>query len=467
MRIEMRSEKSEIRNFESGILSRKSGISRFLALTIVLLTIASANFAQTNKIADVAAQASQVTEFDVNGMKVLVKRRAAAPTVAVGLFIKGGARNITDKNAGIENLTLGTAVDAGSKYSREAVRRELSRTGGGIGAGVSHDFSVVSFASTLRNFDKTWDIFTDVTLNPAFADEDITRERQQILTGLREQEISPDSALQTLESRVVYANHPYANSVNGNLQTISALTAADLKTYHKNLLQTSKLLLVIVGDLDANELKTRINAAFGGLPRGNYQDKPFPALDFSKATLDVVPRKLPTNYVEGVFNAPSLNSPEYPAMRVVMADLAGRVFNEVRVKRQLSYAPGADLDNDAANTANISVTAVDANQAVSVMLDEINKIKTEPLRSGDIARISEQFLTNYYLGQETNAAQAAELARYELIGGGWRNSFEFLNKVRAVKPADIQAAAKKYIKNIRFVVVGDPAAVNKEIFTQN
>jgi predicted Zn-dependent peptidase len=77
-----------------------------------------------------------------------------------------------------------------------------------------------------------------------------------------------------------------------------------------------------------------------------------------------------------------------------------------------------------------------------------------------------QFLTNYYLRQETNAAQAGELARYELIGGGWRNSFEFLNRIRSVKPEDIQTVANKYMKNIRFVVVGNPAAINKSVFLQ-
>lgn len=424
------------------------------------------SFAQTGKLTDVAAQAAQVTEFDVGGMKVLVKRRAAAPTVAVGLFFRSGAGSVTDKNAGIENLTLSTATDAGKKYSREAVRRELARTGSGISAGASNDFSVISMATTRENFDKNWDIFTDVSLNPAFAPEDVERERRQIQTGLREEEISPDGALQSLENRVIYANHPYAN-VSGTLQSIGALTAADLKAYHQKLLQTSNLLLVIVGDLDANELKPRILAAFGNLPRGNYQPKPYPALDFSKSTLDVVSRSYPTNYIEGVFNAPSLSSPDYPAMRVATAILQQRVFEEVRVRRQLSYAPGASLDNFAVNTANISVTAVDANQSIAVMLGEINDLKTNPVNDNIIEGTSGGLLTNYYMGQETNGAQVAELARYELIGGGWRNAFTFLNKVREVKAADIQAVSKKYMKNIRFVVVGNPAAVNKDIFSFN
>ncbi len=125
------------------------------------------------------------------------------------------------------------------------------------------------------------------------------------------------------------------------------------------------------------------------------------------------------------------------------------------------------MNDFASNTAHISVTANDANQAVSVMLDQIKLLRTQTLNDAVIAEVAGFFLTKYYLAQETNAAQVGELARYELIGGGWRNSFEFLNRVREVKPSDIEAAANKYMKNIRFAVVGNQLAVNRTIFLQN
>ena len=61
-------------------------------------------------------------------------------------------------------------------------------------------------------------------------------------------------------------------------------------------------------------------------------------------------------------------------------------------------------------------------------------------------------------------AQAADLAKYELIGGGWRNSFEFLNRVRQVSSADVQRVSEKYMKNIRFAVVGNQLAIRKSVF---
>lgn len=445
----------------------RSAVSRKLCLASwLILSFVVAGFAQTGK-PSIAEQANLVTEFDVNGLKVLVKRRPNAPTVAAGLFIRGGARNITDKNAGIENLMLDVAIEGGKKFPRETLRRELSRTGTSIGAAVSNDYSAVSLASTRQNFDRSWDVFTDLLLDPAFAPEDIARAQAQVSTGLREQETNSDNYLQILQDRLIYANHPYANDVNGTLATINRFTAKDLSDYHQKVMQTSRLLLVIVGDIDPKDIQTRVAAAFGKLPRGEYKETPYPTLDFSKSTLDITPRTLPTNYVQGVFDAPSLNSPDYYAMRVAVTVLQSRIYNEVRTKRQLSYAPNAELGSFASNTANIYVTAVDANQAVSVMLNEVKNLKTERINDDAIDGVSGHFLTLHYIGQETNAAQAGELAKYELIGGGWRNAFSFLDKIRDVKPSEVQAAAQKYMKNIRFVVIGNPTAINRQIFLQN
>ncbi len=192
-----------------------SAVGKFVLLTFVFLTFTSVKFAQTSR-ASIADQAALVTEFDVNGLKVLVKRRQNSPTVAAGLFIRGGARNVTDKNSGIENLMLSAATEGSKKFPREALRRELSRTGSNVGSGVSSDYSVLSLASTRQNFDRSWEVFTDIALNPAFTAENLTLARERILTALREEETDNDNFLQVLQDRIIYANHPYSNNVRGN-----------------------------------------------------------------------------------------------------------------------------------------------------------------------------------------------------------------------------------------------------------
>jgi zinc protease len=455
----------------------KMTIGKRLGLLLILVgSLLSTGLAQTPTPAPMASptpdtqsviarQAALVTEFDVNGLKVLVKRRAGSQTVATGLFFRGGSRNLTNANAGVESLMLDVATQASAAFPRERLRSELARTGTVIGSSENYDYSVLSFTATRAHFDSMWNLFTDVALHPAFTKEDFDLVKTRAVTALADDVDDPDSYLQRLQEKSAYAGHPYLNRPEGTVESISRLTLEDIRRYHQQAMETSRLLLVIVGDLDANQLKQRIEASFGKLPRGNYRAPALPELTFSASTVDITQRGLPTNYVEGLFTAPSLTSPDIYPMQVAAAMLRDRVFEEVRVKRNLSYAPSAFLSSQAANVGGIYVSAVDANQAVGVMLNEIKLLQTRPVDQSDITGVVSQFLTTYYLGQETNAAQAANLAEYELIGGGWRNSLLFLEKLRTVTPAEVQRVSQKYMRNIRFVVLGNPQQIDKNVFT--
>ena len=411
------------------------------------------------------SQAALVTEFDVNGLKVLIKRRPGSLTVASGLFIRGGVQNVTSQTAGIEELMLDVMTEASAKFPREKMRAELSRMGTSISSDSSYDFSVLALACTRQSFDRSWEIFTDVVLNPSFTKEDVSLIRDRTLIAMRNEGDDPDSFLQKLQEQVAYTGHPYAIDPNGTAETISKITATDLRNYHKRVMQTSQLLLVIVGDIDAESLKPLIAASFGKLPKGNYKAQTVPSLSFKASSVDVTPRHLETNYIQGIYAAPSLSETDFFPMRVATSILTERVFTEVRRKRNLSYAPDAFLRAQGANIGGIYVTTNYSNLAIRIMLDEIEKLKRETVDKTDVENVIGLYLTTYYLGQETNAAQAMTMAQYELIGGGWRNSFVYLDHLQAVTPEDVQRVAKKYMKNIRFVVVGDPESVDKTIFT--
>src|SRR5690242_17742140 len=413
----------------------------------------------------VAKQASLVSEFDVNGLKVLLKRREGSLTVAAGLFIRGGSANINAQNAGIESLMMSVATEASQNFPRAMMRRELARMGTVIGSSSNNDYSVLSLGCTGMYFDRSWQIFPDVALRPSFTNEDVSLVQKRMIVSLSDDTDSPDVYLQRLQERVAYAGHPYVNSTSGTPETIAKFTPDDLRKFHANLMQTSRLLLVVVGDLNPSDVRDLVASSFGKLPRGAYKQEMVPQLAFDKSTVEVTPRELPTNYIQGLFTAPPLTSPDIYAMRIASSLLRDRVFEEVRVKRNLSYAPDAFLRTQAANVGGLYVTAVDANQSVRVMLNEIARLQSEPVSADDIHAVIAQYLTTYYLGQETNAAQAGELAQYELIGGGWRNSVDFLEKLSAVTPADIQRVAQKYMRNIRFVVLGNPQSVDPNVFT--
>ncbi|MBX3298796.1 MAG: insulinase family protein [Acidobacteria bacterium] len=431
-----------------------------LRVFAILVLAAAASSAQK------AGVAGMVTEYDVAGLKVIVKQRPGVPTVSAGLFIRGGSRNLTAESAGIENMMLSAATEGSVGYPRESLRRELARTGSQLSSSSGRDFSVLAMSATKENFDSSWKLMVDVALRPVFNKQDVERTRDRIISGLEGIEDAPDEFLQALKERSIYAGTSYANDPDGTIENIRRFTVADLVAYHKRVMTKSQLLLVVVGDLDPESLRVRAETAFAGLPTGQYKDAPLPKLDFSKPTINIVERSLPTNYVSGAFEAPTVGTRDYYAMQVAVTILRDRVFAEVRDRRQLSYAPSASMDSAGANTGEIYVTAVRADEAVEAMLAEVEGMRTTLVEPQELSGVAGQFLTTHYVAQETNAAQASELARYELLGGGWRNSLSFLENIRRVSREDVRDVSRRYLRNFRFVVIGDPKAITRSKFTQ-
>ncbi|MCI0525513.1 MAG: insulinase family protein [Acidobacteria bacterium] len=432
------------------------------ALIVTLLLAASA-FAQA---ARPARAADSTTDFaTANGLKTIHRQVAGNEVVAVQVYFRGGSRNISEKNAGIESLLFEVASQGTKNFNKGQINRELARMGTLVDAVGGYDFSVMAMRCVRPNFDRSWQLFADMILNPSFDEKEVALVKDQMINALRQQNDSPELSVALLSNKLLYASHPYVNPPDGTVESVSALAAADLRAHHAKLLQTSRMLVVVVGGAALDDIKRKVETSFGKLPRGDYKPDAPPV--FAKAAtpeFQVVERPVATNYVRGTFAAPPLDSPDYPAFSIAINILQQLFFQEVRVKRNLTYGADATLLSNGANSAYISVTTPRPNEALSVMFDQVDFMQRQIIREEGLKAIISGFLTNYYTKLETNDAQAAKLAEYELLGGGWRRLLTWIEEVNRVKPEDVNAVSKKYLKNFHFAAIGAARQFDRDLF---
>jgi zinc protease len=226
----------------------------------------------------------------------------------------------------------------------------------------------------------------------------------------------------------------------------------------------SNLLLVVVGNVTRADLTAKIRAAFGSLPATGGEATRLAKLAPLQPDLLVVKEELPTNYILGVYSTPNLASPDFPAIRVATRVLSERLFEEVRTKRNLSYAVASGIGTRAENSGNLYVTAVDPDTTIKVMLSEVRKLQQEPVPVDRLKQSINVFATGLLMSQQTNMGQAATLGLWEISGGGWENGVSYVERLRKVTPAQVQQAATKYMRNARFVVIGDPTKIDRKVF---
>ena len=414
-----------------------------------------------------AQTAEATSEFVTpNGLKVIHQRVTGNEVIAIRIYLQGGARNITAQNAGIETVMLEVAQNGTKNISRSQINRELAAMGTVIESVGGYDHSIIAMRCVRQHFDRSWQILTEIVLNPLFENRELELVREQLLNALRQENDDPESVVLTASNKLLFANHPYYNRPSGSIESVSKITSADLKAYHAAHVFASRMLVVVVGNVALEDLKKISLGSFANLPRGEYKSVPPPAFEEAATqTFNLSERRLLTAYIRGTFAAPPLDSPDYPAMAIAINILQQLFFQEVRVKRNLSYGADATLLAHGANSGFISVTTAKPNETIQVMFDQIEFLQRQTIPQEGLRTIVSGYLTNYYLKLETNDAQAARLAEYELLGGGWERSLTWIDQVRRVTGDDIRRVSSKYLRNFHFAVAGDASQFNRALFT--
>ncbi|HUB05943.1 MAG TPA: pitrilysin family protein [Myxococcales bacterium] len=406
-----------------------------------------------------------VTELDADGLHILVKRIPHVQLVAAQLYVEGGVRNWSADDEGIERLALASAIEGGAEdLPGSAFHRALARLGTQIGAESNEDYSVVEVKSLLPRWQASFDLLADAFLHPALPASEVEVQRQLQLSALRQEQEDPDAQLAVLSHALFYRGLPYANRALGTPATVAKLTRDQLAAHLASLRQKSQWLLVVVGDVDPGEIAAWARKTFAAVPKGSWQPQPLEPPHFDAPKLEVVNRPLPTTYVMATFPAPSWRDPDLAVAAVAMNVLKETLFEEVRTKRELSYAPAAGLSLGGAGEGFLYVTAEDPNLTYRVMLDVLHGLEAGRFQPAVLEGDKRVFLTNFLMRDEATDGQAALLGQAQLLGGDWRLAGTLLDRVRGVTAAQVSRFLKGHARDMQTVVLGDAAKIDQKLF---
>jgi len=412
------------------------------------------------------ALTTMTSSFDVGGVKVILRQSDANNVVAANLYLLGGSRQVTMSNAGIESLLLEVSERGTRNYPKAALRRKMSRLGSEIATVPSDDWTMFGIRATTEVLDSTWAIFADRLMNPTLDPEDVSLIKTQFLSGIRQRRDDPDALAEYLADSIAFTGHPYSIPVIGTDASISSIDAKALRDYHTSQFVKSRMLLVVVGDVDRAHIESLVRATIAKMPAGNYKWTPPARLPEGKSAVVVEARALPTNYIVGYYSGPLANSDDYQALRIATSVLTGRMFSEIRTRQNLTYDVHAPFLDRAASAGGLYVSTASPDTTLKLMYTAVKELQDGLLDADGLGRLEQQFLTEYFLDNETNDAQADFLARAELYRGDYRLGEKFVEELKSVTPQAVQRVARRYMKGMRFAYVGDPSKLQRDLITR-
>lgn len=393
--------------------------------------------------------------YDVSGLHVIQRVNRATDIVAARLYLLGGTRQLTEATAGIEALLLDAGAYGTARYPGEEARRAMARTGSVVQVEASADWSVFGFTGLAVDFDAAWDVLAERVMRPSLTTQAIGQARSRLVTRAHARYTNPDERIRVIANRAMFPDHPYSLDPEGTERSLAGITAEQVRAYARDQLVTSRMLLVIVGNVERAHAESLVTATLGRLPQGTYQwTLPPPAPKIPSRWL-VEHRLIPTNYVLAYFTGPPPTERSYWSFRVATALLSSQLHYVVRVQHSLSYAAYAPFIDQAVPIGGAYASTAHPDQVLRLMQDAVRTLQGSQIDYFALNRFLDSYTFDYLTENATAADQADFLAHSELYLGGYRRGDDFVKRMRGVSPSDIQNAANFYMSKLQYAYLGD------------
>ena len=393
--------------------------------------------------------------YEVAGVRVIQRLSQANDIVAVRLYLLGGTQQVVPHTAGIEALLLRASSQGTAQFPGEEAHRAMDRTGSVVTLDPDVDWTVFGFTGLVADLDAAWRVFADRIVHPTLADDDVAQERTRLLVAARRRYTQPDLRLHAIAMQALFHDHPYALDPAGTEASLAGLTAEDVRTYHREQLVTSRMLLVVVGDVTRAHVESLVTATLGQLPRGTYRWTLPPSVPERKPQWLIQQRPIPTTYMLGLFAGPRPTSRYYWAFRVATALLSSGLNSAIRSERGLSYAAFAPYEESAIPVGGVYASTPKPDKVLPLMVRELQLLGEREYDYFALQRFIDSFSFEYMSDNATAAGQADFLARAELYLGTYKSGADFIKRLHDVSPADIQGVAAQYMTRIQYAYLGD------------
>jgi zinc protease len=408
-----------------------------------------------------------------NGLRVVAVLHHEQPVVSMRMIVGAGSALDPRDKLGMAQLAASLLTQGTASQTASELNDAVDFIGAIMGAGAGSDHTLLNMVVMKDSFQSGLRMLSDLARRPAFAPEEIERQRQQTLSSLTVSFEDPAFVADAVFNRLVYGFHPYGVPQSGTPQTIGSVTRDDLVDYHRKYFVPNNAILAVVGDVTADEAFGGVKAVFGDwerreLPPTLVADPPEPT---RRVVVVNKPDAVQTEVRVGHIGI-RRNHPDYMplnlAIRILGGEGANRLHQVLRTERGLTYGAQADMhvlreagDFEASTNTRSEATG----QVLRLMVDEFWKLVRERVGERELADAKAYMAGSFPLTIEIPDAIATRVVNVLFYGLPVEELQTFRERVNAVTVDDINRVSRSALRpdRLSIVLVGNAASFSADL----
>ena len=356
-----------------------------------------------------------------NGLTVATEYLPNFESVALGIWVKSGARNESDDEHGIAHLLEHMAFKGTERRSAWQIASEIENVGGEINAATSVE-TTSFYARVLSNdVPLAVDILADILTESKFDDDELEREQHVILQEIGAAHDTPDDIVFDRFTETAFRHQTIGRSILGTPETVKSFTSRQLHSFLDKQYGAERMVAVAAGDIRHEDFVREVEAKFGafrsravGVPPqyahyvgGDYREN-----------RDLMDAQIILGFEGRAYHVRDFYASQVLSM-ILGGGMSSRLFQEVREKRGLCYSVYA-FHWGFSDTGIFGVHAAtgqsDIAELVPVIVSELQKAGENILQE-ELNRARAQYHAGLVMSAESAASRASQIARQLLLFG--------------------------------------------------
>jgi zinc protease len=387
-----------------------------------------------------------------NGLTLLVKEEARLPFVEFRAVFQGGVLAETAANNGTTMLLAKLLIKGTTTRSAEQIATEIESVGGHLDSYGGNNSFGINAEVLSEDFATGLDLLADVILNPIFPADELEREKEIQIAGIRSRKDELLKSASLAMRRALFGDTGYGLDSLGSEESAGKVSVAGLKLFHQKLTVPNNCVLAIFGDVRAGNVKFAVEKAFGGWKPNVSEivNRKSPIINPAQRVEETRDKKQAVLVIG--FPGTTLADDDRYALDLLQeccSDLGSRLFLRIREQLGLAYYVGAQNFAGLVPGYFAFYTGTEPTKVAQVeteLLKEAELLRTEGLTADELRRAKAKIIGGKKIARADLGNLAATSALDELYGLGWQRADLDDAKYEAVTLEQIQAAAQKYLK---------------------
>ena len=422
--------------------------------------------------------ASETKEYKLdNGMKIIVRPDHRAPVVVAQVWYKAGSsyeKNIT----GVAHLLEHMMFKGTKQYGPNEFSRIISENGGRENAFTGQDYTAYFQQLDKDRLDISMKMEADRMENLNLSADEFAKEIQVVMEERRMRTDDKPTA-QTLEQfmAAAYVNSPYHHPVIGWMDDLKHMSVSDAQDWYSHWYAPNNATLVVVGDVEPAAVYEMAKKYYGPV-KPKQVPKLRPQQEIPQHGLRRIIVKAPAQlpYLLMGYKVPVIKTAatdwEPYAIEMMAYVLDGgdsaRFTKDLIRGSQVATSVGAGYDPHSRLSELFTLDGTPAQGHTVAELEQalraqVDKLKNELVSNDELDRFKTQIVASKVYEKDSIFYQAMQIGTLETVGLDWRLMDQYVDRIRAVTPEQIQQVARKYLVDDQLTIATlDPQEIKMQ-----